>query len=84
MSLVHSFVASISESSSNLMIRNNDAGEDVDGDDNDADDYDGNCLGWSISPTRSTCLTVTLLKPNCYCNFYQILITLLAAATFAK
>ena len=77
MSLVHSLVASISHSSSNLMIRNNDADEDIDVDDNDDDDDDGNCLGWSISPTRSTCLMVTLLKPNCYCNFYQILPPLL-------
>ena len=53
-----------------------DADEDVDGDDDDADDNDdgGSCLGWSLGPTRSACLTVTLLKPNYCCNFYQLLL----------
>lgn len=36
-------------------------------------DDDGSCLGWSLGPTLSACLTVALLKPN-YCrNFFQLL-----------
>ena len=47
-----------------------DYADDIDADDNDdsADnDDDGNCLGWSLSPTQSVCLTVALLKHSCYC-----------------
>ena len=49
-----------------------DFADDIDVDDDDdiddaADnDDDGNCLGWSLSPTQSVCLTVALLKHS-YC-----------------
>ena len=60
------FILSILQWSSKLMMRNNDNIAKV-------NDDDGSCLGWSLGPTRSACLTVALLKPN-YCrNFYQLL-----------
>ena len=52
-----------------------DGKDDDDNDDSADNDDDGNCLGWSLSPTQSVCLTVTLLKHSCYSNFQLLLAT---------